>query len=226
MQDIKWFKAQISAVIPVGTYYRIIRVAKPTQYFYIAGQHTLVKFSAQQDPELVFSFASHPDEEHLEFCVINTGISPQEDAFKPGAYIFLSNGQGHFLYKRTSFPDLVFIAGGSGIAPIRSLLKEALVQRTSAKIHLLFGCRHKESFPYAVELLDLKHKGKISEVRLTAEDSSAPPFGRGVITQALDFISKKADYYVCGPLPLIDRVRDILGSGNVPDDNIHHEVYV
>jgi ferredoxin-NADP reductase len=226
VQETKWFKAKISDVMNVGTYYRIIRTAKPRDYFYVAGQHTLVKFKEEQDPQLVFSFASHPQDDFLEFCVINSGVAPAEDGFKPGREVFLTKGQGQFVYQRTTYPDLVFIAGGSGISPIRSLLSDVLLIGTAAKIHLYFGCRDSSSFPYAVEFLELKQAGHLFDVRLTAEDKGTPPFTKGLITQALTFQSKKADYYVCGPMGLIDKVKEILGNAGVPDENIHHEIYV
>ena len=134
----------IREVVPATPRARIVRLALDGQPFsYRAGQAAYLQ--PERSPvRRAYSIASAPEEtaRHgmLEFLVQDTGGSPGLflDLLRPGVLVTVEGPLGSFTFPEQS-PErrFVFIAGGTGIAPLRSMLWHAVLGDCAGRMSLI-----------------------------------------------------------------------------------------
>jgi propane monooxygenase reductase subunit len=116
-----------------------------------------------------YSMASSPEETirdgRLEF-LIKTDASgrwgPHFDPLRRGAMLAVRGPSGSFV-----FPDrprerrCLFIAGGTGIAPLRSMIRHAVLSGYQGRLSLLYSARTPKDFAYLAELRAMARRGEI-----------------------------------------------------------------
>ena len=153
----------------------------------------------------------------------------------PGTHLTLDRGQlvdvegplGTFTFP--SAPDerrFVFIAGGTGIAPLRSMLRHALTL-PHRNIGLFYSARTPDEFAYEGELRALADAGAI-ELRQTvtrATDADwTGPRGRLNRDALAELVHDPATLcFVCGPPALVDEMPKILTDLGIPRTRIRVE---
>ena len=122
--------------------------------------------------------------------------------------------------------DLLFIAGGLGIAPLRSLFNYVLDNRKDyGRVILLYGCKEPRELLFGEELLSLMQRDDV-EFKPTVNwcpESEVWAGSVGVITTLIpqvDFDPKKIYAVVCGPPIMYKFVISDLKLRNVPDEHI------
>ena len=134
--------------------------------------------------------------------------------------------------------DLVFLAGGSGITPFMSIIRDALQHdrppfgelRTPLKIHLLYGSRVPDDVIYGDELAELAANHPNLNYTLVM---SEPPPGYDGLTGFLDanLIREQVvemtgkTFYICGPNVMYDFCLAALTELGVPPHKIRRELY-
>lgn len=109
-----------------------------------------------------FALANPPGAHRFELLVKKgEGIASDLWASGPGRSLWLSEPMGPgFRLEEARGKDLLLFATGSGFAPIRALLLSILERRQDfGEIHLFFGVRTKEDFPFVEELAKLPERG-------------------------------------------------------------------
>ncbi|MBW3020140.1 FAD-dependent oxidoreductase, partial [Candidatus Woesearchaeota archaeon] len=123
--------------------------------------------------------------------------------------------------------DLIFFAGGVGITPFRSIIKNQLNNNDKMNIALLYGCRTEESIIFKKELENIKEKWFNMKCFLSHEKSSSKKYKEGYISK--EDIKKNikdlnnAYFYICGPEPMKDAIKKLLSELNVKKSNIFIE---
>jgi ferredoxin-NADP reductase len=150
----------VQAVLTATPSTRIVRLdLKGAPFTFDAGQAALIG-PAGQDVRIPYSIASAPTEtrEHgwLDFLV---KVEPsgrwghQFDAVSPGNRLGVQGPFGSFLFPdRPAERHFLFIAGGTGIAPIRAMIKEALSRGERGRMRLLYSAKTGDDFAYLPEL--------------------------------------------------------------------------
>jgi NAD(P)H-flavin reductase len=122
--------------------------------------------------------------------------------------------------------DLLFIAGGLGIVPLRSLFNYVLANRKDyGRVILLYGCKEPRELLFGDEILSLEKREDI-EFKSTVDwcpEDEVWTSNIGVITTLIpqvDFDPQKTFAVVCGPPIMYKFVIKDLKSRNVPDDHI------
>ncbi|MFZ2417085.1 MAG: FAD-binding oxidoreductase [Smithellaceae bacterium] len=126
------------------------------------------------------------------------------DELKPGDPLKSSSPTGNFHYNPLLHGDkLAFIAGGSGITPFMSMIRELADKNLSRRIHLFYGSRIEDDVIYRREIdhIAATH-GNFTWDMVVSEPSSAFSGLKGFINAAL--IRKRLDrldwtFFVCGP---------------------------
>ena len=121
----------------------------------------------------------------------------------------------------------LFIAGGSGITPFRSMLQQQALNplsvKTSQNIHLLYYSRNDQEIAFQQELISLQqeHPG----ISITFIDSSAEGFicAEHLLKYCTDVHQRTA--YICGPSPMIQQARNVLAELGLSNDNVHFEYF-
>lgn len=146
--------------------------------------------------------------------------------------ILESTGPAGHLYYNPLFhgQDLVFLAGGSGITPFASMIREVTDRNLGRKIHLLYGCRKAEEAIFHEELLLRAARHNNFTYDLVISD---PEDGYTGLTGLLDatLIKERVGdvtgktFYLCGPQAMYEFCLPELQKLNVPRRRIRQEVF-
>ena len=121
----------------------------------------------------------------------------------------------------------LFVAGGAGIAPLRSMLWHALSTFPYRQCTLVYSVRSADEFAYASEMRDLARRGKIVLRETVTRQAEAPWTGeRGRITPAhIAALVEPVDTlcFVCGPPAMVQDVTAWLRDTGVPEGQILSE---
>lgn len=155
-----------------------------------------------------------------------SGLTP--DLIRPGTPVALEGPLGSF-----TFPDhpperrFVFIAGGTGIAPLRSMLWHTLLAERDGHVALIYSVRSPEEFAYREEFAALERQGRIDfrhTVTRTASEGWSGRQGRidAMLLQGL-IAPGETLCFICGPPALIGEIPPQLTQLGVRDDQIRVE---
>jgi len=144
--------------------------------------------------------------------------------------------EGNFVFEpnANNKKSYVAFAAGSGITPIMSILKTALEQEPESSFLLFYGNKSPEDTIFMKALLDLQqaHPERFFlEFVFSRKEVDEYQFGR--ISKAITnyFLKNKyknlnpSSYYLCGPEPMIDEVKETLIENGVSKDKIHFELF-
>ena len=140
---------------------RILRLSRPPGFSFRAGQ--AIKLGLPSVPvRRTYSIASAPHEAHLELCVerVPGGVfSSQLFDLAPGARLELSAKAKGSLSLQSDKRLHLLVATVTGIAPLRSLLRDALAAPGGAGDYwVLHGASYADELPYADELTELSRQ--------------------------------------------------------------------
>ena len=149
-------------------------------------------------------------------------MSPLLFGMKPGDSIDMKGPLGGFVLKQP-FADSIFIATGTGIAPIRSMLL-SIPDPSAHRIVLLFGARFRSGLHYWDDLENLP-----IDARPTLTRPGPDWQGRtGWVQQHLEeAIGERRDwqFYICGLKAMVDEVRARLKAMGVDRRQIAYEKF-
>lgn len=174
-----------------------------------------------------YSLSSSPDiDEDLKVTVKRTAGGYASnwlcDNLAPGSAITVLPPSGRFTVADHR-SDLLLFAAGSGITPIISILKTALV-RADRSVVLFYANRDSESviFRRELEYYSLKFEGRL-KVQYWFDDVHGLPSTREIAALASENFSSEA--FVCGPAPFMAMVGAGLDSAGVPRERQRQEVF-
>jgi NAD(P)H-flavin reductase len=208
----------IREVIEATPRARIVRLDLGDRAFdYDAGQAVLIAPHGELR-RVPYSIASAPEDARRERLLeLLVGAEPsQSPRFVPiaGALVDVEGPVGAFTFPgRPDVRRFLFIAGGTGIAPLRAMLRHALVVPYDS-IGVLYSARTPDDFAYENELRALADRGRI-DLRQTITRSTAADWTgvRGRLTRDTlgDLVHDTATLcFVCGPTSLVDEVPRLL----------------
>ncbi len=184
-----------------------------------------------------FSIASDPSTPGMEFMVIkepahgdHIGKSHFVDA-KVGDVFFLKGPNGQFRFDPNTDKKVLFLAGGTGLAPFISMLRHIKVTNSESDVVLLYSTKFPTEI-IAKDELNNYTKELSCEIVVTV---TRPQPGDNWTSQTghidAEMIKKYApDYmergaYICGPLAFVKAVKDALIALGVPNEKIKADVW-
>lgn len=214
---------------------RLIRLDLGSRPFvFQAGQAALIGTHGQTERR-PYSIASSPDdaERHhrLEFLVkvdALGSIGPHLNGVAHGSRIDFEGPSGAFtLGNAPAAPAYLFVAGGTGIAPLRAMVRHLIASGSGARISILYSAKVPEELAFRTELERLARR-QLIQLHLTVTGEAALRWGgtRGRITaEALGraLPSKEAVCYLCGPPAMVDDVPPLLRQLGVPSSHVRTE---
>jgi NAD(P)H-flavin reductase len=157
------------------------------------------------------------------------GLDPHLELASPGTLLDLEGPFGTFGVPEQIDRPLLFIAGGTGIAPLRSMLVEHLSRPTRHPVALIYSARSVDEFAFRPELAALESAGRMrSFFTVTREEHPDWQGRRGRISAALlkeALPSPDSICLVCGPPQLVNDTRSLLTELGVSPDRILVEKY-
>ena len=164
-----------------------------------------------------FAIASAPEDEELEFLVklSNDPVGQALYSLKPGDRVELVEVTGHgFDLAAQEGRDLVFVAMGTGVAPLRSALRTVLRRPDRyGQIVVLYGARTPEHFCYGDEVETWKAAGVELRQVVSRPDGYEWSGQTGYVQSLLDNVLPTLSdpvALVCGSRQMIEQTRDRL----------------
>ncbi|MFH1173704.1 MAG: FAD-binding oxidoreductase [archaeon] len=220
-------------VIDVAPQVRTIRLERPKDFSYKPGQFLLV--SMQVNGEMrrrAYSIASSPTEPDyvdITFKKVAGGmVSPRLYDLSIGDELDAKGPYGLFTLDETHLQNLVLVGGGTGITPLRSIMKFVVDKKLeNVNISLIYGARTPLDLVYHDEIQAMHANHSKIRIFFTIEqDGGEPwPWHRGMVS--VDFIKESVPdyagcmYYLCGPPLMIEHLLHELVQQGVDPRNIH-----
>jgi ferredoxin-NADP reductase len=154
---------------------------------------------------------------------------------EPGQTLTVVGPQGFFTRPLDKTGPSLFVATGTGLTPLRSMLLDALARGERRALWVLFGVRREEDLLYRDELDALARAHANVRVEFVLSRPDERWTGRRGYVQAhvpelfaglADRAEGEPHVYVCGLQRMVGAVRDLLRKEmNVPRQQVHSERY-
>jgi ferredoxin-NADP reductase/DMSO/TMAO reductase YedYZ heme-binding membrane subunit len=167
-----------------------------------------------------FSLSAPPSRRSLRLTVKALGDSTTSLQSLPvGTWVLAEGPYGSVTSARRTHRDVVLIAGGVGITPMRALF-ETLPLEPDEDLVLLYRARTAEEVLFRDELDQIARRRGARVVYLVGPDRRllSMPVLRRIIPDLV-----RRDVYLCGPPGLSTAVRDMLRAAGLPPDQLHEE---
>ncbi len=213
---------------------------KPEGFTFKAGQS--IDMTLLDPPETdgegngrAFSIASAPDE-----AILLVATRMRDTAFKRvlgampiGSHVKIEGPFGNLVLHNNPARAAVFLAGGIGITPFRSILLRATREHLPHRLFCFYANRRPEDAPFLQELEALRGQNPSYTFVPTMTDinrsDSSYRGETGRIDQALiaKYLKSAASpiYYLAGPPGMVRAMRTVLNGMDVDDDDIRTEEF-
>jgi ferredoxin-NADP reductase len=218
---------------------------KPKEIHFQAGQHVRMSLinpsetDAKGDKRFL-TMASTPQDSELVYAWRDSDSSFKRimHNMQPGTKILVQKRQGEapqgsfVLHEDVSLPA-VFVAGGIGIVPAYTMIKDAMQRGLTHKMFLFYSNRRPEDAPYLAELqvLAKQNPNFIFVPTITQPENSAQKWQgeTGFINRLMieKYVTDTSApiYYVSGLLAMVNAVRAVLNELGIAKDNIRAEEF-
>ncbi|PQA71968.1 2Fe-2S iron-sulfur cluster-binding protein [Brucella oryzae] len=197
---------------------------------FTAGQYARIRFIGI--PVRSYSMANREGDGSLEFHIrrVAGGVTSEHihGGLKTGDKVELEFPLGSSYLRQNHSGPMLCIAGGSGLAPIKSIIETALAHGMKQPIHVYFGVRNER------DLYLIKHFQTLAEqhVNLTfvvvLSEAETTQYRRGFVTKAvgndlMDLDGWKA--YVAGPPAMVDAAIQLALARGLRSEDMHADVF-
>jgi glycine betaine catabolism B len=209
---------------------------KPSSFEYIAGQYMFFTVEHEnpdsRGPRRHFTISSSPTENEIMFTTrfTNQGSSYKKALreLKTGTSVTIANPSGKFILPKDPSQPVVFLGGGIGITPFRSMIKFATDKLLPTPINLIYSNKtptdivyrtefdlwsstnHHLRVHYLVDLPDSNWNGDTGHLNSEIVKRNVPD-----LTEPI--------FYICGPPGMVAAYKDLLEQAEVQIDSIHTE---
>lgn len=210
----------------------VFEVPEVREFYFVPGQFvSLTHNIGGRNITRPYSIASKPDTNRFDLCLnlVEDGIfSPWLFSLRPGDEIEMTAPLGYFVLRNPQ-RDAVFVATGTGIAPVRSMLAAWLGQDDARQLTLIFGVRYQYGLLYRNEFEELAARHANFRFWPTLSRPEPSWTGRTGRVQAhlVEAIGegRDLDVYICGLKAMVDEVRALLKDMGFDRKQIIYEKY-
>lgn len=236
--QLRWLLATVSEIHEETAGVKTISFDVPGWRGHLAGQHVDIRLTSEDGyvAQRSYSLASPAGRDpRLQLTVERVGdgeVSPfLLDELRVGDSIELRGPiGGYFSWSPATAGPLMLIAGGSGIAPLMSMLRTRALASSRGPARLLYSSRSERHIIYRGELdrMHRAHDGFILAHTLTREvpdgwTGERGRIGRTMLTQRAFAPNERPHTFVCGPTPFVDVIADHLVAAGHEESSIKTE---
>lgn len=217
LRRLNWQTATVMGTTFETSRVKTIALAVPDWPGHRAGQHVDVRLTAPDgyQTQRSYSISSAPDDDYLSLTVerLDDGeVSPYlVDELREGDELeFRGPVGGHFVWDNDKGGPLFLVAGGSGVVPLRSMLRHHRAIGSRVPVRVLCSARSLELLIYREELMEIAARELVDvSITLTREAPSSWNGYRGRIDPALLSMAGWAAgeaplTYICGPTAFVE----------------------
>ena len=191
---------------------------------FVPGQVAVLRVEGEEPA--YFAFASAPEDPELEVLVkCKVGASTRIYELQPGDSIGLVNVVGHgFPLESHAGKDLVFVAMGIGVAPLRSALRHVLKRKKDfGQLVVLYGARTPADFCFQSEVESWEQAGVELRQVISKPDGHDWSGPTGYVQSLLDHVLPQLSSpvaLICGSLEMLQQTRERLSEMGFAKDEI------
>jgi ferredoxin-NADP reductase len=214
--------------------------SRPQNFDFIAGQYnrwTLSMTAIDGRGTSRFFTISSPPSDKSELVVTTKAIqSDFKNALvklKVGDKIKIFGPMGQFVLDEDSEEENVFIAGGIGITPFHSMLKDTAANNITKSLTLFVSFSIPEEVIFLNELREItKNHTNIKIIYTITKPQESQISWNGEIGRISDVMIKKyvknipnSIFYIVGPPPMVEGTQKVLADMNIPNDHVKTEQF-
>jgi ferredoxin-NADP reductase len=220
---LTWELANVVELIDETPRVKSIVLDPPEWRGHRAGQHVDVRLTAEDgyQAQRSYSIASAPEDEHVAITVerLEDGeVSPYlADVLRPGDTLELRGPiGGYFVWEEPFGGPLLLLAGGSGVVPLRSMLRHHTSTRSAIPVRLLYSSRSLAEVIYRDELAALDGSDDV-EIHFTLTREAPEDWSgyrrrvdRALLREVAWPPQERPLVYVCGPTAFVETAASAL----------------
>jgi Na+-transporting NADH:ubiquinone oxidoreductase subunit F len=208
---------------------------EPNEIHFKPGQYAQITVPGI-DVIRAYSIASNPKHAHFVECIIRMVPKGQATTFvhkalEVGDKIKLTGPYGSFYLKEDSNRDMICIAGGSGKAPIRSILYYLKDRGMPRKVKYFFGARSKRDLYYTEEFVELAKEFPNFEYIPALSEPLPEDDWQGDVGLITDVVDRhcgdlsESEAYLCGSPGMINACIHVLKNNKMKEENIFFDKF-
>jgi ferredoxin-NADP reductase len=222
VEDIKWENKSVFT----------LKLRPEKKIVFKAGQFCLIYMKLKEHYEKrPFTISSSPYDETLDFTIKLYGeFTNALSNLKKDEEVIVEGPFGNFTIEDDE-KNLIFIAGGVGVTPFISMIRERIHSRKRQKITLIYAAETKEDILFKEELDNIKEEWfkkvyVLSQEKIEEEGYLHGRINREIIEKFVDTSEiKNTIFYLCGPMQMVKDMKEILISIGIDKENIKFEIF-
>jgi benzoate/toluate 1,2-dioxygenase reductase subunit len=198
---------------------------------FLPGQYVNILVPDTGGQKRSYSFSSSPHAPDVSFLIRNTtaGLLPtyMRSKAEVGAPIEFTGPLGSFYLREIRRP-LLFLAGGTGLAPFLAMLETMSHTGSKYPIHLIYGVTNDADLVLVDKLQEYAKRLSNFTFSCCVADEQAQYPQKGFVTRYIEpkhLHDGDVDIYLCGPPPMVDAVRNHLSEQGVTSTNFYYEKF-
>jgi Na+-transporting NADH:ubiquinone oxidoreductase subunit F len=239
--NVRQFRARVAAIRDLTHDIKGIRLKllEPDRMDFVAGQFVQIEVPPYELTEeavyRAYSIASDPaakSEIELEIRYVPNGICTTyvHRHLKEGDTVTLNGPYGDF-YLRDTDAEVICIAGGSGMAPIKSILHHMVNTGSRRRTRYFFGAKSKRDLFLVDEMKTLEQTLPAFEFIPALSEPDAADNWQGETGLITEVVGRHVDSagaseaYLCGSPLMIDACVEVLKSKGMPEEHIYYDKF-
>lgn len=206
---------------------------------YVAGQYAEIVVPGVITKSRSYSFAKSPDKEkknqvtfHIRYVPKGEFTTWLNSESREAQKVNVSGPFGSF-WHRESPKEVICIAGGSGMAPIKALLEHMMSQGMTQQVTYLFGARSQKDLYCVEEMEEIAElaNGKFKFIPVLSQEPEDSDWSglRGYAVNHIDFaedFASNTHAYLCGPPAMIDGAIAVFNKKGLSNDDIFYDKFL
>ena len=216
----------------------VLKLVDPPEMTFIPGQYAELYIPGTETHRAYSMANTTESDERAEFIIkvfpggrFSSLLEEGEDGISVGDRMAMKVPVGMFTLREKSEGDMVFIGGGSGMAPILSILRHMAEKGIERGATYYYGARTPQDLFYLDELKEIEER--IPGFRFVPALSEAVPEDgwegeTGLITdvvQRLEGALNGKEAYLAGPPPMIDAAIPVLMRKGLDEESIYYDKF-
>ena len=230
---IKNYEGKIKNIIEQTNSVKLFTIELEETFQFKAGQFINLAFQIEDNNYMKpYSIASMPKNNNKELklsikLVPEGRVTPKLWTKKIGDKISLKGPFGLFQI-RNKQEKLAFIGTGTGIAPLRSMIFDLLInKKINKEIVLIFGVRYENEILFDEEFTKLMNSNpNFKYIKIISRPTENWIGRKGHVQDNFDFLDvNNSEFYICGLPLMFEEVHKKLLDMGALKENIYHEVF-
>lgn len=208
----------------------VVEIPDRADLAFLPGQYVNVTVPGT-DVTRSYSFSSAPDEERLSFLIKLSpgGVMTRylTDIAAVGHELTFTGPHGSFFLRETERPVLL-LAGGTGLAPVLSMLRKMRADGSTRPAHLVYGVSTDEDLVALDQIADVAAALPALTWDHCVSDPATTAAHQGYVTGLIrpeHLYDGDVAIYLCGPPPMVEAVRSHVADAGIEPTGFYYEKF-